>query len=98
MPPTTVNDRGSKSPVGHTINAILGLKEQYSSESDSSGSSTDNSGSDREGTPSPVAEPSSELEQQQVAGGPRRQGTKGHSEYIKFNGLEACVALSFRFQ
>lgn len=56
MPPTTVNDRGSsKSPVGHTINEILGLKEQYSSESESSGSSTENSGSDNERSPSPGA-------------------------------------------
>ena len=56
MPPTTVNDRGSsKSPVGHTINEILGLKEQYSSESESSGSSTENSGSDHERSPSPGA-------------------------------------------
>lgn len=79
MPPTTstVNDRGSKSPVGHSINEILGLKEQYSSESDSSESSTDNSGSDREGTPSPGVGPQQpSSEQQQVAGGPRRQGTK----------------------
>jgi len=53
MPPTTVNDRGSKSPVGHTINEILGLKEQYSSESESSGSSTENS--DHERSPSPGA-------------------------------------------
>ena len=94
MPPTTVNDRGSsKSAVGHTINEILGLKDQYSSESESSGSSTENSGSDHERSPSPGAgtQQASSAEHQ-AEGLQHRQGKMPGG--INIDGaLGACIIL-----